>query len=166
MTHRKLLCLNSWGEAYGDGGYFGLGFDALAHPFFEAYVVRAFDGYSVPLKSGVFKTFSSAFCLKGKVVPRGAEIGRGIRVWIGAEFDGVQFIKIPNAHDGWRPINVGETHIPAAYSIEYADEENDIDFVTWTNISNFRGAKFYATWGDTLEGAIATNGLHLVHEVE
>jgi hypothetical protein len=85
-------------------------------------------------------------------------------VWVGAEIGGTAFIKLPKAQDAWRPINTGET-VPAAYTI-YVDEENDIDIVTWTNMANFRGAKFYATWGDTLEQAIATNGLHLIHTVD
>jgi hypothetical protein len=164
MIHQRLLCLNSWGEEYGDGGYFGLGFGALAHPFFEAMVVRSFNGYSVPLQPGVFKTSSSTFTCKAKVVPRAEELGRTSRVWVGAEIGDTAFIKLPKAQDAWRPMNIGEP-APAAYTI-YADEENDIDIVTWTNMDNFRGAKFYATWGETLEQAIETNGLHLIHTVD
>jgi hypothetical protein len=164
MIHSRLLCLNSWGEEYGDGGYFGLGFAALTHPFFEAMVVRSFNGYSVPLQPGVFKTSSSAFTCKAKVVPRAEELGGTVRVWVGAEIGGTAFIKLPKAQDAWRPINIGET-VPAAYNV-YADEEIYINIVTWTNMANFRGAKFYATWGETLEQAIATNGLHLVHTVD
>jgi hypothetical protein len=162
MTHKRLLCLNSWGEEYGDGGYFGLGFDALSHPFFEAMVVRSFNGYSVPLQPGVFKTSSSTFTCKAKVVPRAEELGEELQVWVGAEIGGTALIKLPVARDAWRPMNIGEP-VPAAYTIGYAGEENYIDIVTWTNMDNFRGAKFYATWGRTLEQAIATNGLHLIH---
>jgi hypothetical protein len=164
MVHKRLLCLNSWGEEYGDGGYFGLGFDALSHPFFEAMVVRSFNGYSVPLQSGVFKTSSSTFTCKAKVVPRAEELGTNIRVWVGAEIGDTALIKLPYSRDAWRPINIGEA-VKAAYII-YAKEENYIDIVTWTNMDNFRGAKFYATWGETLEQAIATNGLHLIHTVD
>jgi hypothetical protein len=164
MVHKRLLCLNSWGEEYGDGGYFGLGFEALTHPFFEAMVVRSFNGYSVPLQSGVFKTSSSTFTCKAKVVPRAVELGKVIQVWVGAEIGGTAFIKLAVIQDAWRPINIGEA-VPSAYNI-YATEENYIDIVTWTNMANFRGAKFYATWGETLEQAIETNGLHLIHTVD
>jgi hypothetical protein len=165
MIHNRLLCLNSWGEEYGDGGYFGLGFEALTHPFFEAMVVRSFNGYSVPLQPGVFKTSSSAFTFKAKVVPRAEELGGTVRVWIGAEIGGTAFIKLAVIQDAWRPINIGE-EIPYAYTIYGSEEENYIDIVTWTNMANFRGAKFYATWGETLEKAIETNGLHLIHTVD
>jgi hypothetical protein len=165
MIHSRLLCLNSWGEEYGDGGYFGLGFASLAHPFFEAMVVRSFNGYSVPLQPGVFKTSSSAFTCKAKVVPRAEELDNTLRVWVGAEIGGTAFIKLPAAQDAWRPINIGEA-VPPAYSTVYGSEENYIDIVTWTNMDNFRGAKFYATWGETLEQAIETNGLHLIHTVD
>lgn len=140
------LVQNWWGPDFGDGGFCGLPFAIAQEPFFEAFIVRKFDGIAVPDVPRVALETQTEFCIMARIIPDPAELGRQVYVWIGARLpSGTWAIKAGPHDDAWRTFD--GNYVPSL-SLTLGDD-NPIVPVAFMNLRPFEGAELFVAYGAT-----------------
>jgi hypothetical protein len=142
----KFLVQNSWGKEWGDGGFCGLPYWIVDEMFFEAWVIRDFDGYNVPETPGIKMELLNRFLCQARLVPEQHETGKEANIWVGAKLpDGRVFVKAGDTGDVFVPI---ETGLTPCYRV-LLKEEVGFSVVNWLNLEPYTGAELYAAYGST-----------------
>ena len=161
---KLFLCANSWGTDYGDGGFMGLPFDIVDEFFFEAYVIRDFDGMEIQEQPGIRLEFLNKFRMNARIIAKPEEVGQSTKIWMGAIYNGQPLLRAPiplemidskstdfsGGSDVWRPLSEGTEPVVSGYKL---DDDNYLRVVMWVNLTPFVGADFYIGYGDDLTTA-------------
>jgi hypothetical protein len=145
-TVGKFLAQNSWGKEWGDGGFCGLPYWIVDEMFFEAWLIRDFDGYRVPETPGIKLEVLNKFVCQARLVPEPQEIGKEANIWVGAKLtDGRIFVKVGDTGDVFQPAT--GTIAPCYRAV--LKEEVGFSVVNWMNMEPYTGAELYAAYGNT-----------------
>lgn len=147
----KFLLQNSWGRNYGDGGFLGIPCELMVDAlYFEAWVITQVERngavIGIPEAPGIKLEYLGAFQIEARIVPKPAEVGQTMPVWIGAVLtDGSWFLKTDMSDNGWLPIIPG-SHIDPCMNLTL-QETNLVNVVNWTYLEPFKGAAVYVAYG-------------------
>ena len=153
---------NSWGERWGDGGYGFLPFWIVNEPFFEAWVVRSFQGIGLHEKPGIRLEGQSRYRIKARITPDPA-VAQGVtNVWIGGEINGQLYMRKPTELqwaynprrvigsdvDKWAPYS---PDLPLEPTFEDFDPHTDkaLYVVNWLDLSQMAGGKLFVAYGES-----------------
>jgi len=134
---------NSWGAFWGDNGYWGLGYDHVLDPFFEAWAVRGFADAEIREPAGIKLELINRYRIEARIVPEFSEIGTVTNIWIGAVIGGAVYLKKPDT-DEWFPAN---GTYPPTHQNFLLSESNFVQAVKWTNLEAFAGTDVYIAYG-------------------
>ena len=146
LALRQFLVQNSWGKQWGDGGFCGLPFSVVAAPFFEAWIIRSFDGAEIPEEPGIKLEVVNLYRLEARIIPKPAEVGTVVNLWAGAKIDGKLYLKTSEA-DTWAEFD-GQTFTPFKTG-KTLERDNPIKIVNWTNLKPYEGSDVYLAYGQT-----------------
>lgn len=152
---------NSWGEDWGDMGYGGLPYGIVEEPFFEAYVVRKFDGMEIKEEPGIKLEYVNRFRLHARIVPKPHEIGQRVKIWVGGIIHGQAYMKKPTSdrslfvgnvtrmdsrEDQWIPAEQsGFLPVIDDYEIR---QDNPLRVISWRDLRPLAGGDIYVAYGD------------------
>ena len=144
LALRMFLIQNSWGKQHGDGGFIGMPFSVVGHPFFEASIIRSFDGAEIPEEPGIKLEVVNLYRLEARIIPQPAEVGSVVNLWAGAKIDGKLYLKTSEA-DTWAEFD-GQTFVPFKTGLTL-ERDNPVKIVNWTNLEQYAGAEVYLAYG-------------------
>lgn len=142
-----LKALNSHGAHKGDGGYVGLPYSICADYIFESWIVRDFNGWSIPEAPGVVLAGMNRWNLVTRIVPEVHEIGQTVNVWFAAKRapDGPLYLR--HGMNDWRLMQNNE--YPPAISNFLLQDNNILDVVDGMDINPYAGMDIYVAYGQT-----------------
>lgn len=144
----RLLVLNSYGVHRGDGGYVGLPYEICADVMFESWIVRDFNGWSIPEAPGIVLAGMNQFRIDARIIPEQDEVGQFVNVWIGAtDPDGNIYLRSGEG-DNWSPV-INDAFPPTLTNYEL-QSENLLPIVNWMNLEPFAGFAVYVAYGPSL----------------
>ena len=158
---KRFIVQNSWGTGYGDGGYCGLPYSIVGHPWFEAWVIRSFKDMEVPEPAGVRLESISKWGIDARLIPEKDEIGSTVKVWIAAmNANGDVYVKKPveslddsipeyRMPDVWKPMEDGGL-IPAVDDY-VLDSDNYIKIIRFVDISGIKDVDVYVGYGQDVQ---------------
>ena len=138
-------------------------FALVDEPWFEAWVIRDYDGHTVPEVPGIKFEGKNSRSVKARIVPEIKELGKKVNIWFGAKSkDGQLFTRNPlplerafsptnvdrsGGSDKWTPYD-GKTLEPCltGYVLE---EDNPLHVVQWLNLDDHKGAELFVAYGQT-----------------
>lgn len=82
---QRFLCQNSWGSGYGDGGFFGLHYHAVAEIGVEAWVLRNYNGWYNRQAPSIRRELINFANLNFRIVPPLELVGQTRKLWIVAK---------------------------------------------------------------------------------
>ncbi len=171
---QQFECVNSWGQTYGDGGFFGLPYSIAGSAFFEAWVIRNFAGVEIPEPAGVKLELLNRFRCRARHVPTAAELGTVTNYWMAARApNGDIYVRRPIplaelSHDEPAGLDLWDhwpsQHWTAPPTVAGAVLNNPtiICIVQWgvivggvyDNLARFSGVEFFLLWGETVQDAV------------
>jgi hypothetical protein len=141
----KFLVQNSWGPNWGDGGFGGFPYGVVSSGFFEAWVVRNWDGLEIPQSPGIRLEGQNRFRIQARIIPEPQEIGSTTPLWIGAQLPtGDIWLKHGMAGNDWRPYD--GANMPATGQLTL-EPENLVWVVEWMNLAEVKGAMIHVAYG-------------------
>jgi len=142
---KLFLVQNSWGPKWADGGFCGLPYDIVGEMFFEAWIIRSFNGCSVPEAPGIKLELLNKYYIQARIVPEVAELKSFTNIWIGARFkDGSIYLRNNENNNNWDKY-VGGEMLPAYRTV--LGEENLIKVVNGMDLKPFEGVELYVAYG-------------------
>lgn len=164
----RFIAQNSWGKQWGDGGFGGFTYDIVTQGFFEAWIVRDFNGMNIPPKPGIWLEHKNSMRIEARIIPRAHEIGKRVNIWVGGELNGSLYLRgrmgrqgimpVPNeflsdmtstdtsgALDYWYPYD-GIEMTPTFVNVELTPSLL-VRAVHWKDLSGFPGGKIYLAYG-------------------
>ena len=143
------LVQNSWGTKkpdgtlYGDGGFIGMPFSIVEHNFFEANIIRSFDGAEIPEEPGIKLEYVGRYRIEARIIPKPAEVGTTVNLYAGAKIGGVLHLKTSEA-DTWKVYDGTITPFKTGHVLE---KDNPVKIVNWTNLEPYSGSPVYLAYG-------------------
>ena len=157
LALRMFLVQNSWGTTkpdgtpYGDGGFIGVPFEIVNHNFFEANIIRSFDGAEIPEEPGIKLELVNRYRIEARIIPKPSELGTTVNLYAGAKINGVLHLKTSEA-DTWAVYDGTITPFKSLV----LEKDNPIKVVNWTNLEPYVGAEVYLAYGsDPLSWTLA-----------
>jgi hypothetical protein len=148
----KFLVLNSWGEKWGDGGFWGMDYDLVTEMDFEAWAIRGFAEEEIMEQAGIKLEFRDSNTIHARIVPLEPDKGRTVKVWVAAKVGNDWWLKkghchpqdvMDNRQDVWE--HVGEELKPCD---EFTlIEDTFLTIVNRMDLAPFAGAKVYVAYG-------------------
>lgn len=153
LALRMFLIQNSWGKQHGDGGFIGMPFSIVNHTFFEASIIRSFDGAEIPEEPGIKLEVVNRYRIEARIIPKPAELGTTVNLWAGALIEGKWYLKTSET-DTWAAYD-GQTLTPFKVG-HVLEKDNPIKIINWTNLEPYVGAQVYLAYGsDPLSWTLA-----------
>jgi len=160
-NRRMFIVANSWGTDWGDGGYCGMPYSIVDEIFFEAYVVRNFDGMEIKEEPGIKLEYVNRFRMHARIVPKPHEIGQTVKVWAGGIINGQAYMKPPvqnrelflgnqsdmsGGTDAWIP--AGQSGFLPVLDDYVIKEDNPLRIISWRDLRPLAGGDIYVAYGD------------------
>ena len=158
----RFLVQNSWGTAWGDGGFGGFPYSIVSEPFFEAWLVRDFNGYQVQEAPGIYLEGQNKYIVNARITVPEALYGTTTNIWMGAkDLQGNLYLRAPiplDAADGSRTDMSGGLDRWGRYDgvntppclVGYTlTASNKINVVNWMNLESLGGGILYLAYGNS-----------------
>jgi len=149
---QKFLVQNSWGKEWGDGGFGGFPYEIADEWYFEAWMVRTFNGWGLREPSGIYVEEASRFWISARIVPTDSELGTTASVWVGARLpdpasmDGFGPLLVQKPDKSWSAVDAN----PPAYMQITLQEDNLLYPVEVpSGLHPYSGARVYMAYGDS-----------------